>query len=220
MKGACKKLREAVSGVLDLPEKITDTQKYLGVILSMNGKVTAQVRQRLQVAKQIFALYANILTSKAPFVFRSLVFKATFVAVLLQSMETFVLTNVVIDQLEKFQVRYARKVLGAAGFLFEDGHITQRLSADTVRDKMKLFTVRSALSFRRLRWLRKVVLREIESSQPMMQLAILFGRFDWETQFPIADGVFSDSAPSMLRCLESDLGSIGFPFLIRLGERS
>ena len=98
---------------------------------------------------------------------------------MLQSLETFVLDATALVFLEKVQIQLARRLLGSAGFVFRDGVINSRISAQDVRDKLQLPTVRSALALRRLRWLRKVVLRELRTGAPSLQMASLLGKFDW-----------------------------------------
>eukprot|EP00930_Biecheleria_cincta_P051706 TRINITY_DN36909_c0_g1_i1.p1 TRINITY_DN36909_c0_g1~~TRINITY_DN36909_c0_g1_i1.p1 ORF type:complete len:116 (-),score=12.19 TRINITY_DN36909_c0_g1_i1:19-366(-) len=112
-------------------------------------------------------------------------YKATVVAALLQSMETFALSHSATDKLEAQQVRLGIRVLGVYGFIFTEGKISARISAMQVREKLRWHTVASTLRCRRLRWLRKVAKQELLSKHPSFQLASLFGKFDWEASFSI-----------------------------------
>ncbi|CAE7779007.1 unnamed protein product [Symbiodinium sp. CCMP2592] len=208
-KGAYKAARDAHAGHWPCyPPKLV--VKYLGAQIHATGSLSAEIRKRVASAKAGFARFARFFKrSQVPLPRKVLVFKAVVNEALLSALEVRPLSRVDERALESARGLLLRRLFGRQGYGAVAGDPQNRsVTIDSLRRRANLATVASELRVRRLLWLRKALLYELDG-QTRLELAALFGVSNklHNTLMP-GTGAPSQHAPRFLHLLFRDLQSV------------
>lgn len=155
---------------------------------------------------------------------RALVFKAVCIKTLTYGLETREIGTLEMQRMERAVMKWARKMLGRDGYgkLSEDHKAVAGKSDAWVREQLDLMTIQDMLSIARLKWFRKMIMKETAQgvgSVPL--LAALLGTTilppGIRERYPSAvvlkpldnGGNLTNDAPPLLRALDADMIRIG-----------
>ena len=133
--------------------------KYVGSVLSHDGSVDLEIQERIAGAKRAWRSLGRFWSSTALEKFKVTCYRALAQNSLLSGLDALVLEERHFDKLEVLQMRYLRKLM-CGGACYKtlkrtlDGrqHVQfQALTNNTVRSSLKVFTLRSEISARRLK---------------------------------------------------------------------
>ena len=137
--------------------KVCSKERYLGNIKHYNGLKSFNTERRINTAQECF--YSMGSFWKRPgvhFRVKKMIYKGLIENALLSGLEAEALTNTEYAKLEKWNIRYMRKVLGPDNSVDVNGERRQ-ISNTEVRSKFNTHTLDSTMSKRRLDWLVQIV---------------------------------------------------------------
>ena len=183
-KHACVKMRQSLGVRSKLVGKPKLVARYLGAWEDADGCFQMDVSKRICAAQTAWHAMAGWFKSRgAPLMSRIAVFKNLVLGSLLTGLEASVLTDTDYSRLERTQMKWLRAIMGRCAFVSlnsgvspvsgSEARVYHARSNQEVRELTRVFTIRSELLYRRLRWLQQI------AAQPQdhkLLLAVVAGR--------------------------------------------
>lgn len=166
-------------------------------------KVRDEVQNRIRAAEPNYFDYARTFRPQStPMFGKVLLFKCLIVNTLLAGLATLLVDEIDVANLEKAQMRLARRLLGRYGYRKVAGDARNlEVTEETVRATLGILPIRIMLR-RRIMW----YFRGVAMNRKNQILAALLGKAGWDGRVPIDDdGIPNRYSCSWLKMLHRDL---------------
>lgn len=180
------------------PGETKPAVRLLGGRLAVSGAMEAEIRARIAAARFGQAKFSKVFKCRgARLRDKVLIWKCVVLGSLLSSLEVRTLSGKQVARLDRVMVQLGRRALGSASWLQREN---RRATTEEVRQKLKVDRMDVILQERRAHYFQRLCQRDDKQV-----LAVLLGKFRWEQEGPLTNGVPNQWATPWVKQIWSDL---------------